>query len=145
MPRDIFLESGVREMVPTIPEVVKQLRLRLGDTQQRFANRLNLAISTVVRYESTRPPKGKALSQLYQLAVDSDLWDVAFMFRRAVEADLGPDADAEIALLNIEVAQLLFDLTTGKEAPERKLDRALTWLELLHVRLGRFAPRVPKS
>ena len=86
MPRDIFLESGVREMVPTIPEVVKQLRLRLGDTQQRFANRLNLAISTVVRYESTRPPKGKALSQLYQLAVDSDLWDVAFMFRRAVEA-----------------------------------------------------------
>jgi transcriptional regulator with XRE-family HTH domain len=73
---------------PTIPRAIKELRLRLGDTQQRFANRLNLAISTVVRYESTRPPKGKALAELYKIAADSGLDDVALMFRQAVEAEL---------------------------------------------------------
>jgi transcriptional regulator with XRE-family HTH domain len=69
---------------PTLTEAVRALRLGLGDTQQKFATRLGIAISTAVRYESTRAPSGEILSKLYWLAVNSGLSDVAAMFHRAV-------------------------------------------------------------
>jgi transcriptional regulator with XRE-family HTH domain len=89
---------------PTITEAVKALRIALGCTQQEFAQRLGLAISTVVRYESTRAPRGEALAKLVRLANDSGLVHIAEMFRYAINSDAGlkvetretgqaPDAD----------------------------------------------------
>lgn len=49
---------------------VKDLRAALGDTQQAFAHRLGLAISTVVRYELTRSPRGAELGRFYNLALN---------------------------------------------------------------------------
>jgi transcriptional regulator with XRE-family HTH domain len=69
---------------PTLPNAVKALRIALGDTQTQFALRLGVAISTAVRYESTRAPSGDILSKLYWLAVNNGLTDVAQMFHRAV-------------------------------------------------------------
>jgi transcriptional regulator with XRE-family HTH domain len=74
---------------PTVTEAVRLLRRSLGDTQQQFAQRLGMAISTVVRYESTRPPRGKVLAKLYQLAIDNGLSRVASMFHLALSAELG--------------------------------------------------------
>jgi transcriptional regulator with XRE-family HTH domain len=68
---------------------VKRLRLALGDTQQAFAHRLGLAISTVVRYELTRAPRGRALVELAELAMANGLEDCAKVFRNALLAGLG--------------------------------------------------------
>lgn len=69
-------------------EAVRNLRKALGDTQQSFAQRLGLAISTVVRYESTRPPKGTALAQLIQVARENDLPEIAQLFAEALASEL---------------------------------------------------------
>lgn len=60
----------------TIREAVRELRARLGDTQQAFAHRMGWAISTVVRYELSREPRGKALMALRDLASDNDFDDL---------------------------------------------------------------------
>ncbi|HUD74279.1 MAG TPA: helix-turn-helix domain-containing protein [Terracidiphilus sp.] len=74
-----------------VSQAVRRLRLGLGDTQQQFANRLGLAISTVVRYELSRPPSGKALAQLDRLATDHCLDECALIFRNAIRVELaGP-------------------------------------------------------
>jgi transcriptional regulator with XRE-family HTH domain len=85
---------------------VKKLRLALGDTQQQFAARLGLAISTVVRYELTRPPKGRALRQLADVAHKNREFELAFIFHTALVEELGwempnfeePDPEIEAAL-----------------------------------------------
>jgi transcriptional regulator with XRE-family HTH domain len=67
---------------------VKELRLAVGDTQQDFAQRLGLAISTVVRYERSRPPKGKALAQMAEVAESIGHAALAQKFAGALDAEL---------------------------------------------------------
>lgn len=75
----------------TVSEAVRELRKRLGETQQSFATRLGLAISTVVRYELSRPPKGVALKQFYDLATASGHADLAEAFLREFDLDIAID------------------------------------------------------
>ena len=85
-------------MPPTknpVCEAVRRLRVNLGDTQQGFAHRLGLAISTVVRYELSRPPRGKALAQLERVAMDHGFDECALVFRNALREELGGGAHAE--------------------------------------------------
>ncbi len=70
-------------------EAVRELRTRLGDTQQAFAARTGLAISTVVRYELSRPPKGQALAMFERLAFDNGYEDLTAVFRRQALVDAG--------------------------------------------------------
>lgn len=72
-----------------IKAAVKELRKALGDTQQQFAARLKLAISTVVRYELSREPKGAMLIQFHNLAVEQGRQDLAQVFWDAAAAELG--------------------------------------------------------
>ena len=74
---------------PTVAEAVKSLRIALNDTQQQFAQRLGLAISTVVRYESIRAPRGAALAKLVYLASDNGLVHISEMFRYAINCEAG--------------------------------------------------------
>ena len=69
-------------------EAVKSLRVALGDTQQSFAHRLGLAISTAVRYETNRPPTGTALLELMKLADAHGLEDLATKFQEAISEEL---------------------------------------------------------
>jgi len=90
---------------PTLARAVKALRVGLGDTQQKFANRLGIAISTAVRYETNRPPSGEILSRLYWLAVNHGLADVAGMFHRAVFdewREWGSVPDSELVAESLE-------------------------------------------
>jgi transcriptional regulator with XRE-family HTH domain len=73
---------------------VKRLRLALGDTQQQFAARTKLAISTVVRYELSRPPKGDALQQLKELAEKHGYDDIARVFSYAMGEYVTPEIHA---------------------------------------------------
>jgi transcriptional regulator with XRE-family HTH domain len=91
-------------MQPTeIAAAVKRLRVALGDTQQSFAGRLNLAISTVVRYETSRPPSGRYLLVLRDIAREASakpkgteratLTELADLFHRAWIHELDKSAD----------------------------------------------------
>ena len=66
-----------------ITNAVRSLRKRLGDTQQQFAHRLGMAISTVVRYELSRPPRGKVLADLQRLAENNGFYREAAIFQKA--------------------------------------------------------------
>jgi transcriptional regulator with XRE-family HTH domain len=68
---------------------VRKLREGLGDTQQEFADRLGLAIATVVRYEHNRVPRGKALARLEQAASASGFDEYAALFRNALADEFG--------------------------------------------------------
>jgi transcriptional regulator with XRE-family HTH domain len=48
--------------------MVIELRTSLGDTQEEFAARLRTALSTVARYETSRPPAGAMLLRLAAVA-----------------------------------------------------------------------------
>jgi transcriptional regulator with XRE-family HTH domain len=66
-----------------VTDAVRRLREALGDTQQQFAARTGLAISTVVRYELSRPPRGEILTRFKALADEKGLHDIAQAFAHA--------------------------------------------------------------
>jgi len=103
-----------------VTAAVKRLRLALGDTQQQFATRTGLAISTVVRYELSRPPKGEVLEQLKALAEQNGLRDIATVFSYALG---GQDLTPETAALNSAIASLWWNRKALADWP--KLARCL--------------------
>jgi transcriptional regulator with XRE-family HTH domain len=133
-PAKIRTGSDVRDK-PKLTDVVKTLRLRLGDTQQRFATRLGLAIATVVRYETTRPPHGEALSRLYRLAVDNQLHDVAGMFRQALLAELGESSDTFTAIRILKKLYELKELVVAL-CPRDEADAVVAAIAELRVLVG---------
>lgn len=143
-------------------EAVRRLRLRLGDTQQQFAQRLELAISTVVRYELTRPPRGKVLARFERLATELAADEEASVFRDALERELGlshqvrvlrfpvaPEFSHDMIPSTANEAELIADVLwivrrSGDDALIRKLDRLLAparkrrqeELDIVHAEFG---------
>ena len=76
----------------TLIATVRKLRTALGDTQAQFAQRLGLALPTVVRYEHSRRPRGKALALREQIAAANSLEEFAVFFRKALNDELGAPA-----------------------------------------------------
>jgi transcriptional regulator with XRE-family HTH domain len=72
-----------------ICSAVKLLRMALQENQEQFARRLNTALRTVARYESTRPPKGRVLAYLEQIAMQHGFDEYAAVFRHALASELG--------------------------------------------------------
>jgi transcriptional regulator with XRE-family HTH domain len=70
-------------------KATKELRERLGITQQEFAHKLGLAISSVTNYERVREPTGRSLAQLMQLADEHGHADLAKVFNKALSDELG--------------------------------------------------------
>jgi transcriptional regulator with XRE-family HTH domain len=117
---------------PTLTEAVKALRLALGDTQQQFATRLEIAISSAVRYESTRPPHGKMLAQLYSLALKNGLHRVASMFHQALIMQVGALASYKLGPAIADQALAIHNLRYGTESKEKiiqRLERALAAMQ----------------
>jgi hypothetical protein len=74
----------------SVLEAVRALRTRLGQTQQVFAERtLNIAMSTAIRYELSRPPRGPMLYKLIQLAEEKGFEEQAEVFRTALNREFG--------------------------------------------------------
>ena len=71
-----------------------RLRRALGDNQQQFANRTKTAVTTIARYETSRPPKGKILAQFARMAEEAGHHDIAKIFSEALEGELGPTTPA---------------------------------------------------
>ncbi|MEN6533142.1 MAG: helix-turn-helix transcriptional regulator [Bryobacteraceae bacterium] len=88
---------------------VRELRKEFGETQQEFATRLGLAISTVVRYELSREPSGEILLTLGRLAEEKNRRDLRDMFSRAYlhEKTEEPGTDKALLYLSLVLADLL--------------------------------------
>lgn len=72
-----------------ISEAMIKLRQALGDNQQQFANRTKTAVTTIARYETIRPPKGRILAQLARIAETAGRHDIAKIFDEALQSELG--------------------------------------------------------
>lgn len=105
-----------------ITAAVRSLRSRLGDTQQRFANRMGMAISTVVRYELSRPPRGRVLRDLENLAVNNGCFSEAAIFRNAFYEEFqlcGPESASQNPFQYLRLAP--------RNDREEELIQALLW------------------
>jgi transcriptional regulator with XRE-family HTH domain len=106
-------DAQQKELIAT----VRKLREALGDTQQAFADRLGLAIASVIRYERNRVPRGKALARLENVASANGFEDYSTIFRKALDEEFAVptptpsgkaiqfrnDDEAELALALLDV------------------------------------------
>lgn len=79
-----------------ITNAVKKLRQALRETQEAFAQRLGTAKSSLVRYESTRAPRGAVLAQLAAIAEEHGEHECARVFRRALAQEVGEQLQPKI-------------------------------------------------
>lgn len=68
--------------------VIKALRQAVGDTQQQFAQRMGWAISSVVRYETSRTIQGVALVAAERLAHKENFNDFSELLRDCIRKDM---------------------------------------------------------
>jgi transcriptional regulator with XRE-family HTH domain len=74
-----------------ISEAVKELRKTLGESQQAFASRLGLYISSVAHYEGgQRSPDYRVTLKLYRAACEADRKDLAAFFLELINAGIVP-------------------------------------------------------
>jgi transcriptional regulator with XRE-family HTH domain len=130
--------------IDTIAAGVKELRQRVGDTQQQFANRLGLAISSIVRYEAGKNPDTAILLKLWDTAEKADLPAIAEMFRRALLQDVGAVAyreaeNVEIALLR---ARMVLETIPGS-ADVPAIVKALAYIEEAKSLVSAMNPFTP--
>ena len=127
-----------KQQVSPISEAVRSLRVELGESQQAFAYRMKTAIRTIARYETTRPPKGKALSEFYRVANEIGNQDLATVFRNALTAEMGTAgkytqlgalASHTIPGIHKDLMLLAHNLEYGKGKPSDKVKMAIEKLK----------------
>jgi transcriptional regulator with XRE-family HTH domain len=69
-------------------QAVRELRTALGETQTQFAVRMNVSFPTLVRYELSRAPSGRALGKLFEIA-NGKFPEQAAVFRAAIVEEIG--------------------------------------------------------
>ncbi|MBM3744858.1 MAG: hypothetical protein FJW34_03555 [Acidobacteria bacterium] len=125
------------EQQDAIRQAVRGLRQALGDTQQSFAQRLGLAISTVVRYELTRAPRGVELARFWQLAVQHKLPEYADSFARAMADELNMRAERiPRSLEESGWTDFLFLTMRNRHVPEVRR----RWFKAARLLLENFKP-----
>jgi DNA-binding transcriptional regulator YiaG len=92
-------KSTVSEKTPQKSEIsdsIRKLRRALDETQPVFAKRLGVVMSTLVRYELTRPPRGAVLARLARIAEEQHQQECAQIFRKALADEVGEQIQAKI-------------------------------------------------
>lgn len=102
----------------SLKEATRALRLALGDTQQQFASRCNLSISSVVRYERTRPPKGRMLTLFQKLSLAADRKDLYGVFAEALDDELGAEQSADADVEDAQMSSARRDLVMASQSME---------------------------
>jgi transcriptional regulator with XRE-family HTH domain len=108
-----------------LTEAVRKLRGHFGETQQQFAARMNSAIITVARWETTRPPSGKSLEQLLAIARSEALTECSNLFEQALAGNIeSPDSAAASNELfeNKRERAFVMALITALRNPEQYRD-----------------------
>ncbi len=125
-----------------VGQAVRELRTALGESQQAFAYRMKTAIRTIARYETVRPPKGRALAELQQVATDTGHQKLANIFKDALIAELGTAghfahlggvAYVVVPRIRDEVAQISSALKDESTAQEVKIEQAIKALDAISL------------
>jgi transcriptional regulator with XRE-family HTH domain len=123
-----------------VSEAVRDLRTGLGESQQAFAYRMKTAIRTIARYETVRPPKGKALAEFQKLAAETGNQKLANVFGDALRAELGPvgqltalglQAQVAVPRIRAEIAEVISGLKNESTHAEERIVGAIAKLEAL--------------
>ena len=75
--------------LPAASDAVREVRAALGMTQQAFANHMQVALTTIARYETGRAPTGVILRKLAEVAEQNGRPDLGNIFRRHLMLQLG--------------------------------------------------------
>jgi hypothetical protein len=137
-----------------VSQAVRDLRTALGESQQAFAYRTKTAIRTIARYETVRPPKGKALAEFQKLAAETGHQKLATVFSEAYMEEMGP-AKTMMALgtlsyvllprIRAELAQVASDLRKQNVTPEARIEGAVLKLDsITSMIVKKYRPYFPK-
>ena len=99
-------------------------------TQARFARHWGVRLSTVGRWESSRPPTGLNLERLALLAENRGLASVAATFRKALEGERGAVVPFSVGLNSEEAMYVIavLDVLRGRDPALARLRPALARL-----------------
>lgn len=136
------MKKKTEEQQPKNPvgQAVRELRTALGESQQAFAYRMKTAIRTIARYETVRPPKGRALAELQQVATDTGHQKLANIFNDALIAELGTAghfahlggiAYVVVPRIRDEVTQTSSALKDENTAQEVRIEQAIRALDAI--------------
>lgn len=143
----------MKQQTNPVSEAVRSLRVALGESQQAFAYRMKTAIRTIARYETTRPPKGKALSEFYRVATENGNQDLAAVFRNALTAEmgvagkytqLGALASHTIPVIQSDLNMLTHHLEYGSGTPKARIETAVKKLKAISVAMDKLNMYLPK-
>lgn len=86
---------------------VKELRTRLRLSQTAFGQKIGKGLTSVLRYETVRPPRGIVLHRLQKLSEERNFEDLAAIFRHELAQDVGIVFPASIqeATINEETGE----------------------------------------
>ena len=142
-----------KQKINPISEAVRSLRVALGDSQQAFAYRMKTAIRTIARYETTRPPKGKALSEFYRVALEVGNQDLATVFRNSLTAEmgvagkftqLGALASYTIPTIQSDLNMVAHNLEYGSGTSKARIETAVKKLKAISVAMDKLNMYLPK-
>jgi transcriptional regulator with XRE-family HTH domain len=105
-----------------LTEAVRELRQHFGETQQQFALRLNSAVITVARWETSRPPSGPALEQLHSISRAQSVSRCEQVFKEALDGNVevqSEDSGDRLDFLNPREKVLALALVTMLRDHER--------------------------
>lgn len=136
-----------------VAEAVRGLRTALGESQQAFAYRMKTAVRTIARYETVRPPKGKALAELMQVAMETGNDELANIFRKALTEEigvagkftqLGAVASYTIPKVHADLSLLLHNLRNTNVTGAVKVREAIQKLEAVIPELDKLNIHLPR-
>ena len=86
-----------------VADAIRALRTEIGESQQRFSDRIGVVVRTVARYEVQKPPTGDMLAKLAALADEVGRPDLRVVFTNAFWRELNEEIERK---LQIEVPRL---------------------------------------
>ena len=123
-----WLSMSTQKPKNVLCEAVSQLRQVVGKSQMKFAAQMDWHIVTLARYETTRPPKGRALAQLWRVAQEHGQHGLARVFLGGFQAEIGQQVYA--APPGFEAAMYAFtEVLQPGQYYEKKREKILKLLE----------------
>jgi transcriptional regulator with XRE-family HTH domain len=119
-----------------LAEAIRRFRLTFGETQEEFADRTGLSVSTIARYETSARPSDEALKRLSELARESKLPKYAAIFKgdeAAAATQQQQEAVVLLRLLELKVDQLKTAVVASRPDAVR------------HARIAHAALSAPQS
>jgi len=138
-------KSDEQQVKNPVGQAVRELRTALGESQQAFAYRMKTAIRTIARYETVRPPKGRALAELQQVATDTGHQKLASIFKDALIAELGTAghlahlggiAYVVVPVIRDEMARISSTLKDENTGQEVRIEQAIKALDAITLTMA---------